>query len=281
MLSLLLSVACISYADDKAGHDKVIEKVLFGNETYSLTIKSSNGKQYKNLQALEHAIALAIDQYNHTSEKSLEFLREMKVRGLPKSIAEIDYPCSPKEHRRYTHRGFNLMSQGEEKTNWETRRTILLETVAKVFGFSSSTGKWPVFRNVNYDPQCEEFAGFLYYIHIIEDYQSGFEEVSAQLMPLVRAHQGESNSDSIISELNRILPVILEKSAKQNKIQYDSLMYDIKIISSDGMKLEREGGMTSERFPEYQKLATRLLDKLSSKMPGLLKDEPFFREVFY
>jgi len=39
--------------------------------------------------------------------------------------------------------------------------------------------------------------------------------------------------------------------------------------------------VTDENFPDYQALANKLLEKLEGKVPGLLKNEPYFKDVFY
>ena len=58
-------------------------------------------------------------------------------------------------------------------------------------------------------------------------------------------------------------------------------MQDIKAMHSTGIAYEEAGGVTDESFPQYKELARKLLDKLKTKIPGLLQQEPYFAELFY
>ena len=52
-------------------------------------------------------------------------------------------------------------------------------------------------------------------------------------------------------------------------------------MHSTGIAYEEAGGVTDESFPQYKELAQKLLDKLKTKIPGLLQQEPYFAELFY
>lgn len=58
-------------------------------------------------------------------------------------------------------------------------------------------------------------------------------------------------------------------------------MSDLKTIGLEGRRLESSGGMTDENFSEYNDLTERLIQKLESKIPTLLRDESFFKNTFY
>ena len=280
---LLLSCSVSVRADDKKGHDELIERVLFGDANYSRTISSSSEK-YKNLQDLKNATALCVDQFQGNYADLLKELQERGIHGLPKSISEIDFTYN-QYHRRYTHRGWNFDYSLDDLAHWSVRKEILLQTVNHAFDFNKFAGEWGILglkKQFKYDEQCDAFASFLYYLHMLGDLKASESRrvIIGNVIPLVREHPKKDNED-LIWELERILPTILKESSKTNKRLYDSMMSDLRTIGLEGRRLESAGGMTDENFTEYHDLTERLINKLVSKIPTLLRDEPFFRDTFY
>ena len=281
--SVLFSCSFHVYAYVKDKHDEIIECVLFGNANYSRTLSSAS-EHFKDLQDLKNATALCVDQYQGNYADLLEALQARGIHGLPKSISEIDFTFN-QYHRKYTHRGWNFDYSLDDLGHWAIRKEILLQTVNHTFEFSKIAGEWGILgitKQFDYDEQCDAFAAFLYYLHVIGDFEASKSKgmIIGNVIPLVREHPGEKNED-IIWELERILPIIFKESSKTNKRLYDSLMSDLKSIGLDGRRLEGSGGMTDENFPEYHELIEKLIDKLESKVPSLLKDEPFFAKTFF
>lgn len=276
------------FADGIDGHNKVIEYILFGKEHYKEGL-DTDSDEYKGIKALEYAVAICVDQYNNSYTEELDDLHDYGVRGIPDSIYGkngsdrnngedgINFHFN-QHHRRYTHRGWNFQYI-DDKGNWEVRKTILLQTVNKVFGFQWLAGKW-WFKDFGYDDQCEAFAEFLYYLHILGEYEDTDVSRSTIIdtINLAREHPMEGNED-IFWELERIFPVIFEKSVGTDS--YEGLLQDIKILAQEARSLEANGGITNENLQQYVDIATRLIDKLQRKVPSLLKSEPFFSDVFY
>ena len=279
---LLLSINVPALAHGKDKHDEILEKVLFGEPAF-LDGLTPGSKPYKALDALEDAVAICLDQYQGNYEDLLSKLHAYKVHGLPDSIKDIDF-SSNQYHRRYTHLGWDKSYDPTDLSHWEIRKTILSQTVNHVFGFQKRAGVWSflgISKNYEYTPQCDAFAAFLYYIHVLSDYISSDKKtVQGSIIPLARLHPDKGNED-IFYEIERVLPLILERAAAENDIAYCGLMQDIKTLHKIGIGYEEDGGVTNETFPEYQALAKKLLEKLESKVPGLLKKEDFFKAVFY
>ena len=116
---------------------------------------------------------------------------------------------------------------------------------------------------------------------MLSDYTASDKKtVHGSIIPLARLHPEEGNED-IFFEIERVLPLVLEQAAADNDIAYCGLMQDIKTLHKLGISYEESWGVTDESFPDYQALAKKLLEKLEGKVPGLLKNEPYFKDVFY
>ncbi len=282
VLVILFSISIPAFAHDKTGHDAILERVLFGEPSF-LSGLTPGSKPYKALDALEDAVAICLDQYQGNYEDLLAELRAYKVHGLPESIKEIDFSGN-QYHRRYTHFGWNNVYTPTDLAHWEIRKTILGQTVDHVFGFQKKAGVWTFLgrsKDYGYTAKCDAFAAFLYYLHVLGDYTASDKKtVHGSVIPLARLHPEEGNED-IFFEIERVLPLVLEQAAADNDIAYCGLMQDIKTLHKLCISYEESGGVTDESFPDYQALAKKLLEKLEGKVPGLLKNEPYFKDVFY
>ena len=270
-----------AFAHGKEEHDRLMEKVLFGDETFKKNY-SEKDERYKRIEDLEYAVALSIDQYNNNSKSYLGYLQSRGIHGLPKSIGEMNYGGDVNKHRSFTHLGWDYPYLEENLKKWNIRKEILLQTTNSVFGFQRVAGKWISILDFKYDEQCEAFAKFIYYVHILGDYKATKEpkEIIGQVIPIVRNHPGDGNEDIIFELQENTLPVMLKSSIGVNKTLYNSLLQDLSTISKEGRALGGENHI-KENFSDYKQLATTLLKKLESKMSTLLKDEPFFRKAFY
>lgn len=278
----LLHVAVTAYAHTKEGsngHDQYMSWILFGSKTYKDTLPETS-KEIKAIEALENAVALCIDQYNGSYEDELKELQAMRIHGLPDDISEINFR-SNSHHRRYTHRGWNF-SYPDDKGHWEIRKTILLQTVNKVFGFQRFAGKWRfvlVDKDYGYDKQCEAFSTLIYYIHILADIpDSGMDEGYSDMIKLAVANPSENNPD-IYYELLRVLPIVFE--SQKTDPAYTGLISDIKIQANNARTFVRNTPDIKSKYSKYQDYAKDLIEKLASKIPSLLKREPFFKNVFF
>ena len=271
-----------SFAHDKDKHDAIIEHVLFGSTSFKDSLKQGS-KEYQALENLECAVALCIDQYQGNYSDLLAILNKQDIHGLPKDITSFDFTGN-QHHRRYTHRGWNMSYNEFDPGKWEIRKTLLLQTVNYVFGFQKKAGTWSFLgktTDYGYSQKCDAFAAFLYYIHVLGDYSASKTKsvIIGDMIPLVRSHPGDGNED-ILYEMERILPIILETAASKKDIAYVGLMQDLKLLHQKGTVWEDAGGMNDENFADYIQLNTDLLNKLYNKVPGLLKNEPFFKEIF-
>lgn len=268
----IVTLAIPTFAHDRSDHNNDINAVLFRDKTFPKY--SEKGKK---LNDLEEALALCIDQFNGSDQSLLDDLCARGIHGIPNDITKIDLDrVSPFTHRSFTHLGWNhhYNSDADWETKWQKRREILLRTVNKTFNFQWLIGDKTFFEGTGieitlhfgYDEQCDAFAAFLYYIHILSDYKyhdnSKKDTLTGQIMPLITKDRGK---DDIFSELEKILPILFEDSVETKS--YQGLEKSIKL-------LEQSNASGSE-------LANSLLEKLKSKVPELLKEEPFFQEVFY
>lgn len=256
-------------AHDKSGHEKDLRCVLFGPHC-SLPVNTADTKLA--LEKLYHASYLAIDQFKGDGEKDLTFLKSQSIKYLPENISIIDYMASGRTHRSFTHRGWNF-SYVQDNGNWTVRKMIILSTVNNVFNFKIS-GKNPE----KYKGQCDSFSALLYYIHLIGDH---IENKKIKAEGLEMNLGGTRDGENIISELLLHSEILF---ASQKKT--DTYLSFISRLNQMNFRLSslvtQTGGIRSDAdFQEYHDCAEELLRILQLHIPYLLKNETFFRDIFY
>lgn len=282
ILLLLLSVS--AYAFSAKVHDNHLEIALFG--PYGL--QTSNEKARDMLDALKHASYLCIDQYNGDGhEMHLELLLELQkeywvmfwpTRGhYPESIADINYNSNA-SHRAYTHLGWEVKyDQRYNKVKiadwlsdrWPKRQDLLRSTVEAVFNFN----KWSLSIN---STTGEEMCKLIYYVHILGDH-IGFAEYEtyAKEAKYICPLGGFSDETTILTELVKTLDNLFGTEASE-------LIRKLQTIDKDLRSICHSDGTVSEAdFPKYQEYTKKVLEALSEKLPALLKQQPYFSEVFY
>lgn len=293
LMTFLIVLFCCAFSSldmSRAGtherkeHDKDIESILFGDESYKKT-HSSNAEK---IQALEDAVYLCVDQFNGSGKKELKKLQERHVPGIPKSIKEIDFKDSSL-HRRKTHKGWRL---GDDKeAHWKKRQDILMNTVdSELFPDDG----WPVISKIQRmilkgekrekkrrenNPQIESFSAILYYIHIIGDHlEADNYSKLTNLAPL--AHLNDTSNPGVI-------PDIIDYSDKLFKDQvntrvFQSYLYKLQGLESKCNELTNlPGGINSEeRYRMDYEYTQELKDILKDYIPGMLRQEKFFKEAF-
>lgn len=153
ILLLVFSNFTVSACDEKQT-DTYILNILFGDKGAS---KSSNN----NVKILLSALYLCSEQTGDQGQAKLDFLKNMRVSGLPKlsniSIEEDElFECS--------HSQWEYEYSSARKTQ-NNRKKILRNSVNKVFDFG-------LFNNIfgSNKGKCNSFAAILYYSHILCDY---------------------------------------------------------------------------------------------------------------
>lgn len=276
---LVLMVLCWSvpgFAHDKEGHNRSLEEVLFGRDGY-ISVLSEKGQ--KALTALEYASYLAVDQFNGKGADELSYMkRTYKVPGLPKDISSFDFTGN-QFHRSYTHRGWDH-DYAQDQANWDVRRSILLATTEQVFDFSVLSGM-VLGHNFGYAEKCNSFAALVYYVHILGDHEARVSfKVTDVMMPVAQAHVDVSNPD-ILSEIKHHLEIIFADQKDTHK--YKAFMQELDALAGEARSLAATpGGInTDEKFLVFHDQVKDLLILLQDYVPNMLKEEPFFAEVFY
>lgn len=272
---LLLSSLWISaYAFPAKSHNTHLEIALLGKNGRQML----DEKAADMFRALECASYLCIDQYNNNGSNELKFLFEMQkeywfaflptVGRYPETIAEIDF-TSNFAHRQYTHVGWEVDKEPTEDqiySHWPLRQTLLRATVEAVFDFndrpfssSSSTG--------------EHLCKLIYYIHILGDHiaftdYSNYDSGKANIYPL-----GGKDNGTVICELTETLKALFDTQASE-------LIRELQTIDMEFRSIVNEG-ISEANFGQYHNCAQAVLDALGTKLPGLLKKQPYFNEVFY
>lgn len=276
---LVISALITCYAHPTAGeHDKELEAVLF-ERGYS-KYQSEKIKEY--VTALEYASNLAIDQYGGSGEDKYRLLKKWGMGGLPLQFKTIDYSedlfdggkkINPNTHRMFTHQGWDI-DYGDSKVNkfWKSRKAILLGTVNSIFGF----GKLSAIRG--YSDKCNSLAGIIYFVHILGDY---VEANSKDKILYLTDLSGRIDGADMIPALQNYIDILFQD--QKSSQDYKDLKKGLDDIGEKAGKIVRStGGVnTDEEFHEYHQYAVDLLELLQEHMPRLLKNEEFFRNVFY
>ena len=299
-ISFIMCVSCISpaYAHDREQHDEDIEYVLFGNRDY----KKTHPLDANNIQAIEDAVYLCIDQYNGNGEKELKNLVENeKVPGIPTSINEFNY-TSNYSHRSMTHRGWN--ESYDKEAHWPVRQQILRNTVrAKLFSSFSNPLLWlpkiseKAYGKNSFRQQCESFCILLYCIHVLGDHIEAGEEKDlgmgltrtktlkekttglAYILPL--SHTEDRDNPGLIPDLIHNCDILFK--SQTNTRSYITFRQELVNLQEKSERLYNSTGNinTEEKFNDYNSCAHELLEILAMYVPNMLKKEEFFSNTFY
>lgn len=253
------------WAYERTGHDSLFEQLFFG----------ANDVNEDNVEILEAAAYLAIDQFNWKStksgEKDLNYLKGKNVKGLPKSVSEIDYSASGATHRSYTHNGWNHVYP-DDKGHWETRKSIIVNSVSSVVDVSSLTPE-----------QLDSFCSLIYYSHILGDFlddnysRSKNNGTKIQLggTPSTNAKEDGNMISAVISDCEvlfadqKFTPRYMLVMISLNAINVKAKTY------GDGSSINND-----EEYQKFHKLSENMRDILISNLPNLLENEDFFEDAF-
>lgn len=281
LVTLLLNGVVLNcHAHDSREHDKEMMAVLFSKtETY---VRSQDTDKY--IKALKYASYLTVDQFGQDGESKFNDLKSWKMKGLPSKFSDIKYEyviprgnsdlkVNANTHRRYTHQGW-IIKYGNSEANrfWDTRKKVLLGTVNTIFEFN----KAPIV--IRYDNKCVDFCGIIYYVHILGDY---IEADNYKKLNLLVPLAGSNDGVDMIANLREYIELVFADQKKS--VDYTELMKGLEKIEKTAKPIQQSiGGVnTDEEFAEYHKCAEDLLNLLIDHIPALLKNEEFFRNVFY
>lgn len=251
-----------TYAFERKDHDKYMVRVLFKN-----FLETDNKPSiHDEIEALENASYLAIDQFNGNGQSDLDELSAYGVKDLP-LLSVIDYSASGKTHRTYTHRGWDFVYGGAAEERWKQRKDILLNTADTIFDFDGN------------EKQKDSFCALIYYIHILGDLK---DDKSYKVQNgLIMDAGGRVDKSDIIDELLLHFEILFADQKHTHK--YLSLTMAMQRYNTKLSKLLRsEGGInTDEEFALRQEYVEGLMNLLTLYLPEMLKDEDFFYNVFY
>lgn len=225
------------------------------------------------MKKIYSASYLAIDQYNGSGIDDLRELKNYGIKWLPTSIIDINFTANS-NHRTHTHRGWDTV-YNPDKGHWDIRKMILLSTVNNVFNFGSKTN-----NPERYEGQCNSFAALIYYVHLLGDTENSDDLNEALIMlPL----GGRKDDIGIIHELLQHIEILFPKQHADP--DYKELVNELKNIDSKLKPLvQQKGGLQKddkESRDKYRSYATETLSVLEHYLYKLLKNEPFFKKVFY
>lgn len=263
VVALVFSLPANTEAYERDGHDKLMLEVLF---KYFKEIDNDKTVQDE-IEAIECACYLTIDQFNESGQKALDTLNAYGVKGIPDSISEIKISASPNTHRSHTHRGWDYQYSGVQGEQWPKRQQVMMNTMGTIFDFEGNVEKQ------------ESFCKLLYYIHILGDHM---DDTSYKINNGLKMDVGgRVDKNDIIHEWLECIEVVFADQKHTHK--YRSLTSGLERYNSKFSKIVRsEGGVnTDEKFAEYNKLCEDLMDFMTMYIPEMLKDEAFFNKVFY
>ena len=279
--------------DTQDKHDDDLKYVLFGSRDN----KTLNAEETLLFSAIANAAALTIDQFSpndrlrwkeNVYNQLQDTLQTLKLPGLPDGFDKIDLNSRivgknvvANFHREYTHLGWNYQGYPNEKF-WEKRKPILLHTVNwTLFQGKTLLSRIPWLSDVLYRPneQCEAFCIIIYDIHILGDHIVGdTPDKLSSLEPLIQ-YNGFSESGIRLELIEQLKTVF---AAQKDSRQFNLLIQEIQTLKFELEKEQIYDAVGSVKNPDKCKTnkeyANKLLDLLSTKLPELLKNEPFFAD---
>lgn len=272
-ICVLCSLIPPAYGHGAEEHNRELRWVLFGSP--SKNPPNNTEKANTALDRLYNAMYLSIDQFSTgdditTGITNLAYLKGQKIKWLPRSIKDINYKASPNTHRSFTHMGWNWeYDKPFTAANWPARKMILLSTVNDTFKFKI-TGNDPD----NYKGKCDSFAALIYYVHLIGDHIEN-KKIKAEGYEMNLG--GTRDGINIIIELKHHLEILF--ADQKSKGTYSSLMNSLDDLNDRMLSLNSQTG--GIQYQDYHKCAEDLLKILKSHVWYLLKNEEFFKKVFY
>ena len=263
--AFLLANYSSTSAFNRHDHDKYMIDVLF---KLFKNVENDHSIE-KEIQALESASYLCIDQYNGNGESDLVFLEQYGVKDLPSSISKIDYTAGY-NHRRATHRGWDGESTAvyntTDRERWVIRKSILLNTTDEIFDFNGS------------DAKHDSFSALIYYIHILGDRISDQKYYSeAEIMEV----GGRTDKEDIAHELIHHIEILFSDQKYTNKFIHVISKIEAYNDKISALYRKNHNTISEEDFDEYKKYTEGIMEVLHCNLPEMLKDEDFFKEVFY
>lgn len=263
IVALVFLVPIKAEAYERDGHDKLMLDVLFKNFK-----EIDNDKSVKQeIEALECACYLAIDQFNESGQKALDILHTYGVKGIPDNIDDIKISASPSNHRSYTHRGWDFAYFGVQGEQWPARQNVMIATVGTIFDFDGDIQKQ------------ENFCKLLYYIHILGDHM---DDTSYKINNGLKMDVGgRIDQNDIIHEWLDCIEIVFADQKYTHK--YRGLTASLERYNSKFRKLGRSRADidTDEKFEKYIENCEDLMNMMTMYVPEMLKEEEFFNEVFY
>ena len=256
--------------------------MLFGDKYF----RGKDQEAIKKRQAIEYASQICIDQFGKSHSSMLVLLQERVPRLKSVTLESINLDASALNHRQHTHLGWdypytnNALNDHWSDTMWPARKEVMLATMEHVFNFNGIPSVFdPI---VDYNDQCKAFCSLIYYVHLLGDHLeftlSSYHRSSNgvlgkdQVIPL-----GSSRGDSLISELIKCLPVLFPNQ------DYSELERKLSEANSQICSLHNKSDylQTETGFLEYHQQAENVLEILHDHLPGLLKQEDYFKKAFY
>lgn len=288
--------ASSSIADEKSGHDQVLEYILFGDEHYRM----SHEEVRNAIEVIEFAAQLAIDQFAGNSSTYLLFLQrggrsnsEKKyfIKNLPQSISEIDITADASTHRNYTHVGWfceeltdfadiDMKKNPEWKSRWKARKYMLMGAVDAVFDFGRPISGINLGIDFGFDKRCENLSALIYYIHVLEDFIHDDYTKTLRNGHKIPFASSDSSTRTLLSEIlyhSRILFV----HPDQKHADFDGMERELNELSNRAIQFIGPDGSVSEQdYDNYHACAVELKEILYNRLRNLLLKEKFWRDVF-
>lgn len=267
------------------GHDEILESILFG--TAGRLVIRRNERHRSAIDAINYASYLCIDQAGDDGKYQLENLNKFGVPHLP-TLDDIRLPHNATgDHRKYTHKGWHYAYDSESDTYWKKRKNILLQTINTVFDFGLVDELKLMFGWFD-NSTCDAFAKLVYCIHILGDYQEGINKaqedmtyrlkstVSDQCISYAHRNASEDNRD-LLFDLNESLRLLFDNETTGK--DYSKLASRLDVITRSARRIKTVED--EESAQDFQDNLTELRELLENRVPKLLEETSFFKQVFY
>ena len=270
---------------DQEGHDKILERILFGVKGPS--VKTDTGRRQA-ITAINYASHLCIDQFGDSGDGKHDFLAgKFGVPSLP-TFDEIQLlGVSGHNHRESTHMGWHYAYSGKTQDRWVKRKELLLKTINKIFDF----GLFDDARHMLYwydGSDCDAFAELVYCVHLLGDYQEGIEQaikdksyslkktVTEQCIPYAFKDASENNRDLLYDLCDALERLFADGETKHD---YSKL---IRRLNRQVKRARRLKTVKNEKMAlGFQESIMDVRGLLEDYVPKLLEDTEFFSRVFY